>query len=1610
MNKHLSSHIKLLALIIGILILLLPLELTGNIHINGNNHINVENESPTFENVDFRSDSGAKTLNFTLDSEVDFENFEDLRDNLTVFTDNDGNGKIRLSTGLPDIIIVGEYATDEPMYAETIILTSGSKLMPITTDGLEIYARNFIMENGSTIDVSCIGEELIGSGENGGDSQRSNSGGGGGGGGGYSAEGGSGGKGPNDGGAEGGSGGGGMMHGSSNEFAIASGSKGGSGGNSDSDGGLAGLGGGSVYIVAENIVINGMIKANGEDGKHSEAAWDTGGGGGGGSGGGILISCEKCTFQSYSLLEAKGGNGGDSGNGGLSNSGDSGGGGGGGSGGRVKIFYGDELIDNDSVTISVIDGQGGEPGNGHGQGFPGAPSDVGTSEKVLREFEFPLEYHLYGSYISLPLDTNNTTPHFGNISFSCDAPIGTLVQIYTQTAPLSETNPDLPGNWSEWSGDYSGSPPEITSPNNRWIRFKIVMRNTGVDLHATPVLDWLRIEYRPDERPTNIRLGVSDTSLNAAYDESVDIQVKFSDLDDLPTGIFTGLLKLRENSTGDELTLMDGKFTENENCVITRSGEGEYDLNYTFTPEKYVQDGTWAVYFEVWDGITDISVIDYDDTEERFTIFTNFAPLFDPNSLSLSEAILPIQYNYQTTISVEFTDKDPYPVNESVFSIELRKINGSTVYELIGDQRPGDVPELDIVESRGTYLMEYNYDPEDSTEEGVYEIYIDVEDNMGASSIIDYDDTDVTLNLLMNSPPPSPSWILPNETAEQTPRLAWSSVTDKDGDPVTYYVQIGTTTLGQDVLIRSPTGKNNFFDVSQPLPYSDYYVQVWAKDPYFFSHVYQEKIGIKQGVNSPPRAPSMIMPNFTREIFPTIEWSGAYDLDEDDLTYYIQIGLISGAGDVVPKRSVGSENYYQMETPLARGSEYFVQVWSFDGKVESFPREETLTVLTEGNHRPEPPTTIYPDITGDLSPTIFWTKGIDVDEDELTYYVQIGKAPGSGDVVHWSPTGTETSYTVPVNLSYGTYYVQVKCKDAVVESDVLEETMKIWATANIPPTPPTEIRPAQTRSPYPDIHWGGADDANEDDRDILFYFIQIGANPDGNEFMSWQLTMNTFFNVSTFLPDGIYYIQIMTSDGKANSSVFQQKMYVGTFKPTLWFLEEILAIERGGTYEVKVNLSNQGTIPDRIAISFQDVNGITVRPKYSDFLISDIPLDAGEYKEIALTVTILNTYSFSNDILSVTARSMSGANTTASLTMYKFEETEEFELRNIHKEYWFWLIIVVIMFIVALMLLVALRRRRMVKDEKERVYTETVAEKAKAERRKVGGMVTRISDTPIMDPRAKRIAMAIYNAQSPQLAGPQRPDRLQLPSSTNLPNISIPDMAVGSTMSKKAHAIKALPQFSVVKDRGVAPAGQPDITGIQKEASGAQQPAKAPSVTMPGDIKLEPQVSSEKMSEVTKRVLEIQTRILQLRNDGLDVKEAEEKLMTANQYFGQMNMPALENTLSEIVMIFGKLEGERKSKNQAPEITPNIEKKAPPAIPAQQPQPPPSEAVPATPAAPPTDPTPEPTAPSSPVEAPPSGEAPSTEEPPSPPPENTPPPEGKKDVFSDLQKMLDGMK
>ncbi len=119
---------------------------------------------------------------------------------------------------------------------------------------------------------------------------------------------------------------GGIAYGSALTADIQMGSGGGGGGGSCGFlGGEGGAGGGAIALMAlSDLILNGSITADGEDGSDGVGS---SGGGGGGAGGGILLTG---TLNLDGLLSAAGGDGGE-----LSNSLSMSGGGGG--GGRIKL-------------------------------------------------------------------------------------------------------------------------------------------------------------------------------------------------------------------------------------------------------------------------------------------------------------------------------------------------------------------------------------------------------------------------------------------------------------------------------------------------------------------------------------------------------------------------------------------------------------------------------------------------------------------------------------------------------------------------------------------------------------------------------------------------------------------------------------------------------------------------------------------------------------------------------------------------------------------------------------------------------------------------------------------------------------------------------------------------------------------------------------------------------------------------------------------------------------------------------------------------------------------------------------------------------------------------
>jgi hypothetical protein len=157
---------------------------------------------------------------------------------------------------------------------------------------------------------------------------------------------------------------GGVAYGNIADATSFLGSGGGSGGSGCVDpSGRGGAGGGSIYLGADTITVDGTIRARGNPGT---GAKNSSGGGGGGSGGTIIL--DGLTVDGTGTLDARGGKGGNTPlGGGLA------GGGGGGAGGRIKVFYTTLL---GGFTYMV---QGAPRGQDQAvEGVPGTPGSPGT--------------------------------------------------------------------------------------------------------------------------------------------------------------------------------------------------------------------------------------------------------------------------------------------------------------------------------------------------------------------------------------------------------------------------------------------------------------------------------------------------------------------------------------------------------------------------------------------------------------------------------------------------------------------------------------------------------------------------------------------------------------------------------------------------------------------------------------------------------------------------------------------------------------------------------------------------------------------------------------------------------------------------------------------------------------------------------------------------------------------------------------------------------------------------------------------------------------------------------------------------------------------------------
>ena len=222
---------------------------------------------------------------------------------------------------------------------------------------------------------------------------------------------------------------------------------------------------------------------------------------------------------------------------------------------------------------------------------------------------------------------------------------------------------------------------------------------------------------------------------------------------------------------------------------------------------------------------------------------------------------------------------------------------------------------------------------------------------------IEFNSTNETIG---NNPPDQPanfmvqdgasSWdsTAPIDTHDLTPNLNWST-SDNDGDPVTTYVCIATTSENRDAgncdAYSSSTGTDSVDDVTG-LAYSGtsrtYYVRLTPNDGSENGTALDVQFNL---INSIPDLPSGLSPTDTHNPLPILSWT-ATDPDDgsdnhwpaDTLTYHIRVGTSYGDGTYLSSDDA-DKNGEQVTSQIPWGipgevwanNTVYVQIWTTDG-------------------------------------------------------------------------------------------------------------------------------------------------------------------------------------------------------------------------------------------------------------------------------------------------------------------------------------------------------------------------------------------------------------------------------------------------------------------------------------------------------------------------------------------------------------------------------------------------------------------------------------------------------------------------------------------------------
>ncbi|MGQ9582433.1 MAG: fibronectin type III domain-containing protein [Thermoplasmatota archaeon] len=364
----------------------------------------------------------------------------------------------------------------------------------------------------------------------------------------------------------------------------------------------------------------------------------------------------------------------------------------------------------------------------------------------------------------------------------------------------------------------------------------------------------------------------------------------------------------------------------------------------------------------------------------------------------------------------------------------------------------------------------------------------------------------------------------------------WSAAEDSPSGIAGYYLCIGTSPGGSDVLLDYWTDSLSYTLTGAESGRS-YYAKLRAVDragnagPYGAS-----SDGILVDLTPPP--PVVVYGGGylrnTTEL--QISWSVSLDLESPVAEYLCALGTSPGASDIVPWTSAGLRVSTALTgLSLRNGGSYWASVRARNaaGLASDAASSDSIVVDIA------PPFAGTPEAPGAFvnrsTVTWVWPESMDGESGVAGYYVSIGSSEGASDVVDgaWSPNST---FTYLGGVNGATYFATVRAVDRAGNiGPPASSDAGVTVDTSIPSVLPALAASAYSASASIEWSWTPSTDHPSG---VVGYYVSVGLSPGGEDVVREQWTPASSFKLATGEDGRSYFIKVRARDAAGNEGSY----------------------------------------------------------------------------------------------------------------------------------------------------------------------------------------------------------------------------------------------------------------------------------------------------------------------------------------------------------------------------------------------------------------------------------------------------------------------------------------